>query len=607
MFAWFLAVAVIATDPSPSGAADRQGAVIRSLRGPKNVTGVRFTLEERMRDLRVAGCAIAVVHGFEIDWVAGFGERDASTREPVTADTMFQAGSISKPVFATAVHRLAQDEQISLDEDVRKYLSSWQLPENEFSKAETLTVRHLLSHTGSVTVHGFLGYSRAEALPTVPQILSGESPANSPAVFMDGKPGTFRYAGGGTTIVQLAVADKTGKSIPSLVDELVFRPLAMNHATYEQPLPTAKYPDHAAGHLDDGQPVYGKFQVHPELGAAGLWISARDLATLLREWLLAANGKSERVLSRTTMENMLKPVGTGGTSAGFFIETHAGTTYFQHGGSNVGFKNMLYGCADSGDGFVFLSNTDPGGALIIEVHNAIAEVYGWAGFGSQELAESAPTEVELEDIPGRYELGDDLVATVFREGNRLFVRLPPNPARPLHRIGERSYLCLDRDLLREGDVTRFDFEEPEDGVCEGLNFASGSKKDYALRADEELSTAELAAQGDVAGAVANLRARHRALREGERAGFEEAIDRMIWSTLAHGDLKFARAAAELQVELYPESVSAHATLGRVAQAMGDRATLRNSCERLVEIGGRPGVDSRSYPITAAKAFLTMEK
>jgi CubicO group peptidase (beta-lactamase class C family) len=593
---------LLASQPDDSAA--RRAAVTRSLVGPISVKGVRFALEDRMREVRLPGCAIAVLREFEIDWVAGFGVRDAFTGAPVTADTMFQAASISKSVFATAVHRLAQEKKIALDADVRVHLKRWALPENEFSKAHALTPERLLSHTGSVTVHGFLGYSIAEPIPTLPQILSGASPANSPPVLMDGEPGAFRYAGGGTTILQLAVEDLTGKPLPRILEELVFEPLGMAHSTFEQPLPVTKYPDFATGHIDDGAPIGGRFQIHPELAAAGLWVSARDLAMLVREWLLAANGRSERVLTRDTFERMATPLAGAPTSAGFFLENHGGSTYFQHGGSNVGFKCVFYGNAESGDGLVYLSNGDAGQSLIPEIVGAVAEVYGWSGFTGAESTASPPPADETSALEGRYELRDETVAEFAREGDDFTVRIPPHAARKLHRLDVRTYLCLDRSLLDTGDVTRFEFEEPEDGVCEGLNFKSGELRDYALRAeDDERTIGELAAAGDVQGAIARLRALHAASRDADRPRIEERIDRAAREALHAGDIAFARAATELNLELFPDSIAPRATLVRIARVSRDEALLIESCRALIALAERGEVDTRAYPVTAARAML----
>src|SRR3712207_3935960 len=99
----------------------------------------------------------------------------------------------------------------SSDLDVNTYLKSWRVPENDFTREQKVTLRRLLSHTAGLTVHGFPGYNSASAAPTVPQILDGVKPANTPPVRVDVTPGSmFRYSGGGYTVAQLLMTDVTG-------------------------------------------------------------------------------------------------------------------------------------------------------------------------------------------------------------------------------------------------------------------------------------------------------------------------------------------------------------------------------------------------------------
>src|ERR687885_855687 len=85
-------------------------------------------LAERMAYYKTPGVSIAVIHNFSIVWARGFGVRTWDTAEPIQEQTLFQAGSISKPIFALAVLRLVQAQQLDLDADVNEYLTSWQGP-----------------------------------------------------------------------------------------------------------------------------------------------------------------------------------------------------------------------------------------------------------------------------------------------------------------------------------------------------------------------------------------------------------------------------------------------------------------------------------------------
>src|SRR5574341_1048525 len=147
------------------------------------------TLRQRMAYYHTPGVSIAVINDFEIQWAQGFGRRDVRSTSRVTTKTLFQAGSISKPIFALAVMRLVQDGQLDLDEDIHCYLSSWHVPANEGWQPR-ITLRQLLSHSAGLTVHGFPGYQASEKVPTVKQVLSGEGPANTAKVQVNILPGT---------------------------------------------------------------------------------------------------------------------------------------------------------------------------------------------------------------------------------------------------------------------------------------------------------------------------------------------------------------------------------------------------------------------------------
>jgi CubicO group peptidase (beta-lactamase class C family) len=143
------------------------------------------------------GLAVAVIDGFKIAWAKGYGFTEPSGTRPVTAKTLFQAASISKPVTAMGMLALVQQGKLSLDEDVNAKLKTWKIPENEFTREQKVTLRRLASHTAGLTVSGFPGYEVDEKLPTLVQIFNGEKPANTPPIRVDAVPGTKeQYSGG---------------------------------------------------------------------------------------------------------------------------------------------------------------------------------------------------------------------------------------------------------------------------------------------------------------------------------------------------------------------------------------------------------------------------
>src|SRR5258708_7519351 len=126
-----------------------------------------WTIDERMKHYKAPGVSIAVIKDYKVEWARGYGLKDLDTNEPVTTETLFQAGSISKPVAAMVALKKVEQGKISLDENINDKLTSWKLPDNEFTAKRRVTLANLLSHTGGLTVHGFPGYAPGEKLPTL--------------------------------------------------------------------------------------------------------------------------------------------------------------------------------------------------------------------------------------------------------------------------------------------------------------------------------------------------------------------------------------------------------------------------------------------------------
>ncbi|MCA1601500.1 MAG: beta-lactamase family protein, partial [Acidobacteria bacterium] len=114
-------------------------------------TVAAMNLADRMQFYKTPGLSVAVINNGQIEWARGYGVREQGSSQAVTPETLFQAASISKPVAAMAALRLVQQGKLDLDEDVNRRLTSWKLPENEFTSEKKVTVRELLSHSAGLT------------------------------------------------------------------------------------------------------------------------------------------------------------------------------------------------------------------------------------------------------------------------------------------------------------------------------------------------------------------------------------------------------------------------------------------------------------------------
>lgn len=337
------------------------------------------TLEQLMKELHVPGASIAVIKDFEIHWAKSYGVADIETGAKVTPETLFQAASISKPVTAMAMLRVAQEGKFSIDADVNQILRTWRVPDGPFTKGQPVTLRMLSSHiSGLGDGFGFPGYEPMSPRPTLTQILNGEQPSNVGAVTMERAPmQAQKYSGGGWVIVQQALTDTLERPFPEIMQNTVLGPVGMTNSTFEQPLSPARDRNAARGHDEHGKAMGAKWHVYPEQAAAGLWTTATDLAKLAIEVQTSVHGKSNRVLSRSTVQELLNPVGVGDFAVGFSMKKEGQGWYFQHTGGNWGFICLLIAHKLKGYGLVVMTNSYGGGDLMKEVKERVERAYGW--------------------------------------------------------------------------------------------------------------------------------------------------------------------------------------------------------------------------------------
>lgn len=361
-------------------------------------------LSDRLRFYKTPGLSIALINNGVIEWTRGYGETESGNGKPVTATTLFQAGSISKAVTAIAVMRLVEAGKLDLDEDVNKKLASWKIPENEFTRQKKVTLRQLLSHNAGVNIPSFIGYLTYEKVPTLVQVLDGVKPANTGPIRVVRLPGSgFSYSGGGYTIVQQLLIDVEKKAFPVLMKDLLFGPLGLRHITFEQqPLPPYLAGLATAGHNYNGETPPGKWRIFPELAAAGLWATPSDLARMFIDIERSRAGRPKTFLSTASVNEMVTPQ-AGNWGLGFSIESVRGGPRYGHGGSTLEFNALVAIYAGSGRGVVIMTNGLRGNALMNEVLRSIAREYGWGDFQQKERTIAKIDPKVYADYLGQYQ------------------------------------------------------------------------------------------------------------------------------------------------------------------------------------------------------------
>ena len=323
----------------------------------------------------VPGMAIATVRDAEVT-VEGFGVRRAGADDKVTGDTVFEAASLSKPVFASIVMQLAAEGVIDLTRPLMSYLP---LPNPADERAKSITATHVLSHSS-----GWRNWRSGRDV----------------ALTADFPPGSrFSYSGEGYFFLQRVVEKLTGKGLSRLARERVFGPLGMESSGYlwRAELDAA----FASPHTNRGQPMdsfnarSGKAfaGLAPEVGkpvdewttedvekalprmdaniavlpnnmmpnaAASLVTTARDYGAFVR-WLFGAgpvHGGRPLLDRMIVQQSTINP--SLGWGSGIGLEETGGRKYVWHWGDNPGVKNFVVGEPATGAAMVIFTNGNSG-------------------------------------------------------------------------------------------------------------------------------------------------------------------------------------------------------------------------------------------------------
>jgi CubicO group peptidase (beta-lactamase class C family) len=390
-----------------------------------------YNLVDRMAYYQVPGVSIAVIQEGQIEWARAYGVARMGADHPLTIEVPFQAASMSKPVTALLALLMAQEGLFDLDDPVNEHLVSWQMPDSEEFSAQEVTIGRVLSHTAGLGLQSFPGYPPGRALPSLPQILNGEAPANSQPLRIIQQPGSrYLYSGGGYVLLQLLLEDVSGQSLDQLAQERIFGPLEMPRSIFAQPLTGPLLDSAAYGYRLAPNPLPGHWQVYPELAPAGLWSTPTDLAQILIEVGRAQEGQGQ-LLSQEMAARMTTPV-LEESGMGFVLPLQADSTtstLYGHGGSNQGYRGLMYAVRGGQQGAVVMINSESGGELVFEIFRAIAHVYNWPQveyWKPGQRAEGRFVEIDPKGLPalaGSYQLGR-LKFNMIASDGRLWVQIP---------------------------------------------------------------------------------------------------------------------------------------------------------------------------------------
>ncbi len=555
--------------------------VENGLRNPVSFEGDPFwTIEERMNHYGVPGVSIAVIKDFKVHWSKTYGIVDRDTKEAVQEHTLFQAGSISKPVAAMAMLTQVQAGKLDLETEVNSYLTSWKLPENEHQQSEKVTLGRIVSHTAGLTIHGFPGYARTDEVPSIVQVLDAAGPTNTGEIRVDMPPGSrYRYSGGGYCIMQLLLEDVSGLSFPELTRQTVLAPLGMTQSSYEQPLPDSWQAHTATGYLPDGSKVEGQWHIYPEMAAAGLWTTATDLAQAFIELQNGVAGKETKVLKPDLAQQMLTPYFEDFVGLGMFLNKEGEDWYFSHGGWDEGFSSEAIAHKTKGYGVVVLTNSNHP-PFISELIRSVAATYEWDNRQAPIYTPEEVTEEEFDRIAGRFQYDEDQHIEIFKEDDQLFFKyLKDKLPIPLTKIGDNEYIRPTRT-----NIIQF-LEDPETGVQHLVFKEAGSEElkfnNPRMQEGVKVPFQFFVEQDYEGGLQAYLDLQKK--QPDSRWVNEDNLNGFGYELMGNDQIELAISIFKLNVALYPGSSNVYDSLGEAYLKHGNKALAAKNYQRSLQL------------------------
>ena len=278
-----------------------------------------------IRKIKRYGASIAVANGDSVETFC-LGTGRFGKNFPVNSDMLFQAGSVSKPVFAATLLRYVDKGIIDLDADISGVISDFV----DFP----LTFSALLSHTAGFNVHGFPGYRARHRLLSLEDVLNGSG--NTPKVCRTMPYGEqYSYSGGGITLAELAFTRITGTTLQDAFAQEVAAPLGLTRSGYFQPLDEGMIENAAfGGQLGIWEDHSHGYHYYPEHAAAGLWATPNELVKI--GIALSRSFREGTFLSKETAVRMMTPVMN---NYGLCVECNTDSAH--HMGVNAGFITFL--------------------------------------------------------------------------------------------------------------------------------------------------------------------------------------------------------------------------------------------------------------------------
>jgi CubicO group peptidase (beta-lactamase class C family) len=404
-------------------------------RTPLDFSEVERVLLAEMREENVPGASVVVVSGDRVVFSKGFGVANVETRAPVTPETLFQIGSITKPFTAAALLTLADEGKLKLDAPIGNYVK------NLSPKLGQVSLHHLLSHTAGIKDEPDEYGGQDESM--LASYL--RSWTDDYVLFDAGE--VFSYSNSGFALAGLTAQEVLGKPYADLMAEHVFQPLGMARTTF-RPTVAMTYPLAVGHRARPGEtptvvrPLAQDARLYP---AGTIYSNANEMARFVVALLNDGRLDGKQVFPRTVVGKMasaqaVQPSAGDGTGYGYglFMNRERGVRRVWHDGSMTGYVGTMLMVPEHRFGVVILCNRD-GGQLertqekVLELMLPLAPKEDFKASAAQPLSDA-----EMKRYVGTYEQPNRFKIEILIKEGKLFIK-EFNNEMPLTKIGENRF------------------------------------------------------------------------------------------------------------------------------------------------------------------------
>lgn len=390
-------------------------------------------IDEKLEQYKLAGFSMVVFENYEVVYTNQFGIKSMKSKEKIDIHTAFSTASIAKPITALLCHILEEKGLINLDDPIDNYLKRWNLPQSKFIENNSPTWKQFLNHTAGTSQHGFADFYTGDTnIPTIKQSLLGQLPRyNNEIEFLFTPGSSWKYSGGGYTIVQMALEDALNKPIAVLADEHIFSPMGLKNTTMIQPNEDGFFLTNVAlAHDQNNEVIKTGLTITPQVGPSGLWSTPTDLAKITIELQNALRNKNNRVISNTVAKKLTKVTALKGAPGGW---SYGGARSFGFNGydwlwcngSNTGVGGDIHATMTDGNGFIFLANGEKPNRfpVIDQTLIKLVSIMDWNKKKEEEIIE-IPSDLK-ENLIGTYNDflhgGQPFANSIFEKDHKLYV------------------------------------------------------------------------------------------------------------------------------------------------------------------------------------------